>query len=33
MDVMDLVFVGTIAAFWLITYASVIGCVKLGERT
>jgi hypothetical protein len=32
MDMMDLLFVGVIALFWLVTYASVIGCVKLGER-
>lgn len=33
MDLMDLVFLGAIAAFWLVTYASVVGCVKLGERS
>jgi len=32
MDVMDLIFLGAIAAFWLVTCASVIGCVKLGGQ-
>jgi hypothetical protein len=32
MDVMDLIFLGVIAAFWLVTCASVVGCVKLGDR-
>ena len=30
---MDIVFVAAIAAMWLVTWASVIGCVKLGGRT
>jgi hypothetical protein len=29
---MDIVFVAAIAVMWLVTYASVIGCVKLGDR-
>ncbi len=29
---MDIVFIGAIAAMWLVACASVIGCVKLGER-
>lgn len=33
MDGMDLVFIGAIAVFWLVAYASIVGCVKLGERT
>jgi len=32
MDTLDLVFVGAIALFWLVTYAGIVGCVKLGER-
>ena len=32
MDMMDIVFTGAIVALWLVTYASVIGCVKLGGR-
>jgi hypothetical protein len=32
MDMMDLVFLGAIAALWLVTCASVVGCVKLGDR-
>jgi hypothetical protein len=30
---MDIVFIGAIAAFLLATYAFANGCEKLGERT
>jgi hypothetical protein len=32
MELMDGLAVLTIAALWLITWASVVGCEKLGER-
>jgi len=32
MDMMDVVFIAAIVGLWFVTAASVIGCVKLGER-
>ena len=32
MDLMDGLAVLAIAALWLLTWASVVGCEKLGER-